>query len=62
MLQLPALLLHALTLHLNDEQQGLLLGLPECTWAAMGLEGGGTEKCLLKGKHTLLLLHFLYEE
>lgn len=40
LLQLPALLLHALALHLNHKQQRLLLGLPECTWAAMGLEGG----------------------
>lgn len=39
-LQLPALLLQALALHLNDKQQGLLLRLPECTWAAMRLWGG----------------------
>lgn len=40
-LQLPALLLHALTLHLNHKEQRLLFRLPECTWAAVGLKGGG---------------------
>lgn len=37
MLQLPAQLLHALSLHLDHKHQRLLLRLPECTWAAVGL-------------------------
>lgn len=40
-LQLPALLLHTFTLHLNHKQQRLLFRLPECTWAAVGLKGEG---------------------
>lgn len=38
LLQLPPLLLHTLTLHLDHKQQWLLLRLPECTWAAMSLQ------------------------
>jgi hypothetical protein len=39
LVKLLALLLYTLTLHLDDEEEGLLLRLPECPWAAMGLMG-----------------------
>lgn len=39
MLQLPAQLLHSLSLHLDHKNQRLLLRLPECTWTAVGLQG-----------------------